>query len=203
MINSMKKRYWLAGAATAAVAAKLLLRPKDVDWHTNRDIIFHSEYSRFANVNGRRVHFQDAGNLDGIPLILIHGFASSTLVWSKVFLPLAAEGFRVIAVDLLGYGYSEKPRRAAYTIEGQAETIIGLMNHLELEQAIIVGSSYGGAVAATCALDYPERVIKLVLIGGVSNNDPRKFAHRPRIAPAVRDREQARAVPMSAPPARV
>ncbi|HEY6119644.1 MAG TPA: alpha/beta fold hydrolase, partial [Pyrinomonadaceae bacterium] len=157
----MKKRYWIAGAATAAVAAKLLMRPKDVDWRTNRDLIFHSEYSRFANLQGRRVHFQDVGKLDGVPLILIHGFASSTLVWSKVFLRLAAAGFRVIAVDLLGYGYSEKPRRAEYTIEAQAEMIVGLMSHLEIGEAIIVGSSYGGAVAATCALDYPERVTKL------------------------------------------
>ncbi|HZE69419.1 MAG TPA: alpha/beta hydrolase [Pyrinomonadaceae bacterium] len=172
----MKKRYWLAGAATAAVAAKLLLRPRDVDWQTNRDLIFHSEYSRFARVNGKRVHFQDAGNLDGVPLILIHGFASSTLVWSKVFLRLADAGFRVIVPDLLGYGYSDKPRRAEYTIEAQAETIIGLMNYLELPDAVVVGSSYGGAVAATCALDYPDRVNKLVLVGAVNNNEPRKFA---------------------------
>jgi pimeloyl-ACP methyl ester carboxylesterase len=172
----MKKRYWLAGAATAAVAAKLLLRPHDVDWRSNRELVFHSEYSRFANVNGKRVHFQDAGDLDGLPLILIHGFASSTLVWSKVFLALADAGFRVIAPDLLGHGYSEKPRQADYTIEAQAQMIVGLLDKLELPSATIVGSSYGGAVAATCALDYPDRVDKLVLVGAVSNNVPRKYA---------------------------
>ncbi len=172
----MKKRYWVAGAATAAVAAKLLLRPRDVDWRTNRELVFHSEYSRFANVNGQRVHFQDGGDLDGVPLLLIHGFASSTLVWSKVFLPLAEAGFRVIALDLLGHGYSEKPRQADYTIETQAAMIVGLLDKLEISSAIVVGSSYGGAVAATCALDYPDRVEKLVLVGAVSNNDPRRFA---------------------------
>jgi pimeloyl-ACP methyl ester carboxylesterase len=172
----MKKRYLIAGAATAAVAAKLLLRPHDVDWRENRDIIFHCEYSRFANVDGTRVHFQDAGDLDGVPLVLIHGFASSTLVWSKVFLPLAQAGFRVIAPDLQGYGYSGKPRRGKYTIEAQAKTLVGLLDRLEIDKAIVVGSSYGGAVAASCALDYPERVEKLILVGAVNNNDPLKFS---------------------------
>ncbi len=54
-------------------------------------------------------------------MVLIHGFASSTLVWSKVFLAFAKAGYRVIALDLLGYGYSAKPRNGEYTIEGQAK----------------------------------------------------------------------------------
>ena len=172
----MKKRYWIAGAVTAAVGAKLLMRPRDVDWRENRDIIFHSEYSRFADVNGTRMHFQDAGDLDGVPLVLIHGFASSTLVWSKVFLKLADEGFRVLAPDLLGYGYSAKPPGGEYTIEAQAKALIGLLDRLEINKAIFIGSSYGGAVAATCALDYPDRVHKLILVGAVNNNAPLKFS---------------------------
>ena len=53
-------------------------------------------------------------------MILVHGFISSNLVWSDVFLPLASAGFRVIAPDLPGYGYSEKPDDAEYTIKAQA-----------------------------------------------------------------------------------
>ncbi len=161
---------------TAGVAAKLMMRPRDVDWRENRDIIFHCEYSRFADVNGTRVHFQDAGDLDGVPLVLVHGFASSTLVWSKVFLRLADEGFRVLAPDLLGFGYSEKPRRGQYTIEAQAKTLISLLDRLEISKVVLIGSSYGGAVAATCALDYPDRVQKLILVGAVNNNAPLKFS---------------------------
>jgi len=106
---------------------------------------------------------------------LIHGFASSTLVWSKVFLALAQEGYRVIAVDMLGYGYSAKPRNGEYTIAGQAKLLTRLLDCLRIRQATFVGSSYGGAVAATCALDYPDRVEKLVLIGTVNNNRPLAF----------------------------
>lgn len=174
----MKKRYLLAGTAgfvTAAVATKLLTRPRDVDWDENRQLIFHADYSRFTNVDDVRVHYQEAGDPNGPTIVLIHGFSSSTLVWSRVFLRLADEGFRVIAVDLLGYGYSGKPRRGEYTIEAQARMIVGLLDKLGIEQANIVGSSYGGAVAATCALDYPDRLQKLVLVGSVSNNEATKY----------------------------
>jgi len=152
-----------------------LTRPRDVDWQKNRDAVFNADYSRFVVVDGVRVHFQEVGNRNDPPLLLIHGFASSTLVWSEVLLTLAAEGFHVIAPDLLGYGYSGKPRHNAYTIEGQARMILGLLDQLGIAQADLVGSSYGGAVAATIALDYPNRVGKLIMIGAVANNDPTRY----------------------------
>jgi len=175
----MRKRYWIAGSATAAatlaVAAKLLTRPRDADWGKNRDIVFHSEHSRFVELDGVRVHYQEAGDPKAPALVLIHGFASSTLMWSKVFLSLAEAGYRVIAVDMLGYGYSSKPKDGEYTIAGQAKLLMQLLTRLRIPRAIFIGSSYGGAVAATCALDYPNRVEKLVLVGTVNNNRPLAF----------------------------
>ena len=174
----MKKRYWLgalSAAAGAAVAAKLWLRPGDVEWASNRDIVFHADCSRFAEIDGVRVHYQEAGKQDGRPLLLIHGFASSNLVWSKVLLEFADQGFRVIAPDLLGYGYSEKPRQLDYTIASQARMVAGLIKHLGVEGLCLVGSSYGGAVAATIALDYAELVEKLILVGAVTNNKPTRY----------------------------
>src|ERR1041385_8015107 len=137
----MKKRYWIAGAAAVAVAAKLLLRPRDADWQKCRDVVFHSEHSCFIDVDGIRVHYQEAGDRHAPAMVLIHGFASSTLVWSKVFLKLAAAGYRVIAPDMLGHGYSAKPRNGEYTIEGQAKLVRGLLAALSIPRATIVGSS--------------------------------------------------------------
>lgn len=171
----MKKRYWIAGAASLAIAGKLLLRPRDADWDKCRDVVFHSEHSCFVDVDGVRVHYQEAGDARAPAMVLIHGFASSTLVWSKVFLKLAAAGFRVIALDMLGYGYSAKPRTCEYTIDSQARLLMRLLDALGIPRAIVVGSSYGGAVAATCALDYPDRVEQLVLVGTVNNNRPLAF----------------------------
>ena len=174
----MKKRYWIGGLfalAATSIAAKLILRPRDVEWEENRTNVFHAEHSRFADVDGARVHFQEAGPPDGPVLFLIHGFASSNLVWSKVLLELAEQGFRVIAPDLLGYGYSAKPRDLEYTINRQTKMVVGLMNELGIKRASIVGSSYGGAVAATIALDHPSIVDKLVLVGAVTNNRPTRY----------------------------
>src|SRR5262245_32061115 len=172
-MQRMKKRYWIAGTATAAatlaVTAKLLLRPRDADWSKNRHVVFHSDHSRFIEIDGVRMHYQEAGAPTSPALVLIHGFASSTLVWSKVFLDLAAAGFRVIALDMLGYGYSGKPRHGEYTIAGQARLVTQLLDSLRIKRAHIVGSSYGGAVAATCGLDYTNCVGKLLLVVLVNN----------------------------------
>ena len=173
----MKKRYLVAGATgvvAGAVATKLLTRPRDVSWPESLNFIYHPEYSWFTTVDGVRIHFQEAGNENAPPLILIHGFISSNLIWSDVLLPLAMAGFRVIAPDLPGYGYSDKPSDGEYTIESQARAVLGLMGRLEIDKATIVGASYGGAVAATMALDYPQRVERLVLIGAVTNDEPKK-----------------------------
>ena len=158
-----------------AVAGKLLLRPRDADWQKCREVVFHSEHSCFVDVDGIRVHYQQAGDKHAPAMVLIHGFASSTLVWSNVFLKLAAAGYRVIALDMLGYGYSAKPRKGEYTIAGQAKLLVRLLDRLSIPRAIFIGSSYGGAVAATCALDYPDRVEKLILVGAVNNNRPLEF----------------------------
>jgi 4,5:9,10-diseco-3-hydroxy-5,9,17-trioxoandrosta-1(10),2-diene-4-oate hydrolase len=174
----MKKRYWIGGvsaALAASVAGKLLLRPKDVEWEKNRELVFHADYSRFTKIDGVRLHYQEAGDPNATPMILIHGFASSNLVWSKVFLEFAAAGFRVIAPDLLGYGYSDKPRHVDYTIARQAEMVLSFLKQLGIERAVLVGSSYGAAVAAMIALDHPALVEKLILVGAVNNNNPTRY----------------------------
>jgi pimeloyl-ACP methyl ester carboxylesterase len=173
----MKKRYWIAGAyglAGTALAAKLLSRPRDVEWDDHKSELPHAERSRFVDVDGVRVHYQEAGERTAPPVILIHGFCASTFVWSDVLLPVAEAGFRVVVPDLMGYGFSEKPREGEYTIEAQARLIIGLMDKLGIERATVVGSSYGGAVASVCALDYVERVERLVLVDAVINDDVKR-----------------------------
>lgn len=187
----MKKRYWIAGAsglAGAAVAAKLLSRPRHVEWIEHASEVAHAEHSRFALIDGARVHYQEAGSSAAPAIILIHGFTAFNLVWSEVLLPLAAAGFRVIAPDLLGHGFTEKPKDCEYTIESQARMIMRLMEHLGIERATLVGNSYGGAIAAVCALDHPARVERLVLVGAVINDEAKnQFLLRLARSPLVGD----------------
>lgn len=161
----------IGGAIGAAVAWKLLTRPATVDWNDVADLIPHSENSHFVEIDGATVHFQEFGDQNNPTLLLIHGFTASAYVWRTVAPELASEGFHVVAVDLIGFGYSDKPASFDYTISSQARVISRLMNRLGIGRASIVGSSYGGAVALTLALDYPERVEKLVLVDAVINDE--------------------------------
>lgn len=170
----MKKRYLIAaavgGLAGAALTYKLASRPRDVEWARFARELHHPQNSWFAVVDDMRVHYQDFGKEDDTPIVMIHGFTASNYIWSDVVKPVASHGYRVIAPDLIGFGFSDKPRDFEYTIDAQARTIVKLLDALGIEKAILVGSSYGGATAATIALDYPERVERLVLVDAVIND---------------------------------
>ena len=172
---TMKKRYWIGGAvvtaAGGALALKLMLRPQDVEWGEHRERLHHAERSRFVEIEGVRVHYQVAGERGAPVVVLIHGFCASNFVWNEALVPLAEAGFRVVAPDLVGFGFSGKPGGGEYTIEAQARILVGLLDALGVGRATLVGSSYGGAVAAVCALDYAARVERLVLVGAVSNDE--------------------------------
>jgi pimeloyl-ACP methyl ester carboxylesterase len=177
--RTMKKRYWIAGTlglVGGALAARLIARPRGVAFDEVREHLSHADKSRFVEIGGVRVHYLEAGDVDAPAVVLVHGLASSNFVWSDVLLPLAAQGFRVVAPDLVGFGFSAKPRDGEYTIEAQARMIIALMDALGIESATLIGSSYGGAVAAICALDDAGRVARLVLVGAISNNEMKRSA---------------------------
>jgi pimeloyl-ACP methyl ester carboxylesterase len=170
----MKKRdlaIGIGGAVGAAIAVKMLTRAKGIIWDDVAGDVIHSERSRFVGVDGVSVHFQEFGDPSNPTLILIHGYTASVYVWKTAAPMLAENGFHVVAVDLLGFGYSDKPAWFDYSITSQARMISRFMNRLGIGRATIVGSSYGGAVAATLALDYPERVEKLILVDTVCNDE--------------------------------
>lgn len=118
--------------------------------------------ARFAAVAGARVRYVDLGS--GPPVVLLHGFASSLEVWSEVA-PLLARGHRVVALDLKGFGWSDRPEGGdgAYGPAAQAALVVALMDQLAIERASLVAHSWGASVALALALAKPERVAKLAL----------------------------------------
>ena len=189
----MKKRNLalaVGGALGAAVAVKMLTRAKSVSWDDVSSLIPHAENSGFVNVDGARIHFQEFGDPAKPTLVLIHGYTASLYVWKTVAPMLAENGLHVVALDLPGFGYSDKPKWFDYTITSQARIVSRFMNRLGIGRATVIGSSYGGAVAATLALDYPERVEKLVLVDAVSNDNVKnhpilKLAAVPGVGEAI------------------
>jgi pimeloyl-ACP methyl ester carboxylesterase len=107
-----------------------------------------------------RISYVDAG--DGPLILLLHGLGHSTHGWRKVIEPLAAGGYRVMAVDLPGFGYSDKP--GGYTIESYVDFVTGWLDLHCVERAAIVGNSMGGTIAAAVAGLRPERVGAAVLV---------------------------------------
>jgi pimeloyl-ACP methyl ester carboxylesterase len=112
-----------------------------------------------VTVYGAKIHYVEAGS--GSPLILIHGLGDNIAVWDSVIPPLAAR-FRVIALDQIGFGRSDKPL-LSYRVGTLVDFLDGFMTELKIERASLVGNSLGGWVAADFALKRPERVERLVL----------------------------------------
>jgi len=125
--------------------------------------------SRLPSVDGRRIHVREEGT--GPPLVMLHGIAASSYSFRDV-IPELARGRRVVAIDLDGHGYTERPRAPnAYRIENQAETIVRVLDVLGIGSAAILGHSYGGAVAAVAAEARPERFSRVVLVCPASRSD--------------------------------
>src|SRR5882724_11671313 len=109
--------------------------------------------SQFVPVGGQLVHVEQAGQ--GEPVVLLHGFGASTYSWRKV-IPALSASHRVVAIDLNGFGYTERPKeRAAYTREGQVALVLGVMDALGIDRAHIAGHSYGGGLSLYLATIHP------------------------------------------------
>ncbi|MDQ2974778.1 MAG: alpha/beta hydrolase [Acidobacteriota bacterium] len=152
--------------AALALTVFWFARPADVSFDEVRDGVPNSEYSHFVEIDGVRIHYQEKGT--GTPLVLLHGFTSSTYSWKDVFDPLS-KTFRVIAVDLKGFGFSGKPD-GDYTRRAQATLIAHLLDRLNIERAWVCGNSMGGEVTLNFALQNPQRVEGLILIDSAGVN---------------------------------
>lgn len=122
--------------------------------------------SNFIEINGIRVHYQQAG--EGEPVfILLHGFGASTFSWREVIEPLSRYG-RVIAYDRPAFGLTDRPTiwegENPYSQSGNINHLFSLMDVLGVDQAVLVGNSAGGTLATAFALAHPSRVQALIQV---------------------------------------
>jgi 3-oxoadipate enol-lactonase len=119
-------------------------------------------------VNDIAMHYQLVGDPtadpSGAPVMLVHGFTSSGNEFDGITPTLASR--TLIMPDMIGFGHSQRLSEPspAYSHRGQATQLAGLLDQLGVQQVDLIGSSYGGAVAAQFALDYPERVRRIVFL---------------------------------------
>lgn len=117
------------------------------------------------SVNGINLHVVQAGDPNGTPVIMLHGFPEFWYSWRNQIEPLTQAGFRLYMPDQRGYNLSDKPDDvAAYNMDILADDIVGLMDHIGVEKVRIVAHDWGGAVAWWLTNRNPERVEKLAVL---------------------------------------
>jgi len=127
-----------------------------------------SEGGEFIQVGDLEVYIQRTGEGEP-PLVLLHGFGASLFSWREVIHPLAENAF-VVAYDRPGFGLTERPlppypqEESPYSTPAQVELVVGLMDSLNIEEAVLVGNSAGGTIALQTALEHPDRITALVLL---------------------------------------
>ena len=131
---------------------------------------------RFVSVQDYNIHYVESG--EGQPILLIPGAWSTYRFWNRI-VPLLSKHYRLLALDYLGVGDSDKPQSGfGYTVEEQADIIAGITEALQVSKVHIIGTSYGGSIALNLAVRYPDRVGKIVSIEG-NGMKHKKVPYRP------------------------
>lgn len=125
------------------------------------------EIGRSVQAAGIRTNLHDVGK--GSPILMIHGSGPGVSAWAnwRLCLPVLAQRARVIAPDMVGFGFSDRPAGQRYTLDNWVAQALGVLDALDVERADLVGNSFGGALALALAIRHPQRVRRLVLMGSV------------------------------------
>ncbi len=120
-----------------------------------------------AKAAGIDTNYHDRGT--GFPTLLIHGSGPGVSAWAnwRLVIPELAKTGRVIAPDMVGFGFSERPAGFKYDMDAWVAQAVGLLDALGIARAHLVGNSFGGAIALALAIRHPERVERLALMGSV------------------------------------
>ena len=160
----------MVGVLMLLAATGVLLvwrRPVSLNLERTRFHLWRSgARSRYVTVDGYRIHYFDLAppnGTPGVPLVLVHGLGARSEDWSPLIPSLAASGFHVYALDLLGYGRSAHPAGSDFGIVTEEQTVTGFLHALGLTHADVAGWSMGGWVVMKLALDHPDLVDRLVI----------------------------------------
>ena len=137
----------------------------------------------YINVDGINTRYWSAGKESKPAVILIHGFGASVEIWQHNILALS-KGYRVYALDLVGFGCSDKPD-VDYSPTFLVNHVNGFVNAMEIKKATIVGLSMGGGIAILYTITHPDRVEKLVLVDSVGLGDKIYFGLRLMTVPIL------------------
>jgi pimeloyl-ACP methyl ester carboxylesterase len=131
--------------------------------------------SHVVLVDGHRIHYYVQGAENGQPVVLLHGLGGRSEDFTKLTPYLLKAGYRVYAPDLLGFGQSDEPHNASYSIADEADIVVGFLDTVGLERVDLGGWSMGGWIAQKVAVDNPDRVRRLVLMDSAGLKMPPRW----------------------------
>ncbi|WP_156781852.1 alpha/beta fold hydrolase [Leptospira tipperaryensis] len=126
-------------------------------------ILDEGEYDHFLKLDEVNFHYQDFPGTKG-DIFLLHGFGSSTYTWKETIPYLRKSGYRIVVLDMKGFGWSDKPLDSDYSVDQLQSEVAAFLKALKLRNVVFVGNSLGGAIAALTSAKNPELVGKLVLV---------------------------------------
>jgi 2-hydroxymuconate-semialdehyde hydrolase len=131
------------------------------------------EIGQSITAAGIRTNYHDSGGA-GAPVLLIHGSGPGVSAWAnwRLVMPALAQQARVIAPDMVGFGYTERPQGFVYNMDAWVRQAVGLLDALGIERTDLVGNSFGGGLSLALAIAHPERVRRLVLMGSAGVSFP-------------------------------
>ena len=122
----------------------------------------------FLDLSGARLYYYAAGTRGaGEPVVFLHGFPTSSHLWGDV-VPLVPAGHRIVVLDLLGYGRSDRPLDRPVGLRGHADRAVELLDELRIDKACLVGHGIGGGIAQSLTVRHPERVSRLCLVDSIA-----------------------------------
>lgn len=118
---------------------------------------------------GVLTNYHDSGTAKDGTVMLIHGSGPGVTAWAnwRLTMPALAQRYRVLAPDMVGFGYTERPDDQTYGLDAWISHAIGFLDALEIDSVNLVGNSFGGGLALALAIRHPQRVRRLVLMGAV------------------------------------
>ena len=132
------------------------------------------EIGSMLDAAGISTNVHDSGiDPGGGTVLLIHGSGPGVSAWAnwRLTIPALASHFRVVAPDIVGFGYTER-RVDDYSLDAWTQHVLGVLDALEIDQAHVVGNSFGGSLALSLAIRHPDRVRRLGLMGAVGIDFP-------------------------------
>lgn len=170
IINCMKRRYKIIIACFLAIVFVLTALPYLIPVsHIESEASVQSLMSpsgKFLNIESSDIYIEEHGPVTGEAIVLIHGYGGSTFSWRNNIPFLVENGYRVIALDLKGFGLSGRDFQSCYSHKEQAAIVNKVLQQTGIEQAYLIGHSMGSSVMFHFAHLYPEKVLGIISVDG-------------------------------------